>query len=387
MTYESLILNKGKEKALNRKHPWIFSGAFKNIPSHFTEGLLVEVLDAKKNFKAFGIFQPGRIAVKILSFEKVDRIDQLISDKIDRALDYRSSLGLFDQKNTNCYRLIFGEGDGMTGLIIDQYDHTAVIQIHSAGWKPYLDQIAKALQGKNGIQNIYNRPSSKLGLEADKAYLLGGREEVKVFEYGHQFLIDWEEGQKTGFFIDQRENRKKLGKYAHGKSVLNTFSYTGGFSIYALKEGAEKVVSVDISDSAIELANKNAELNNVAKKHEGISSDVFEYLKEYGKDFDIIVLDPPAFSKNKRTMHNAVQAYKRLNLLAFRKIKKGGIVFSFSCSQHINPKLFEDTIRAAALESGREINILEKLGQPADHPISLFYPEGEYLKGLVLKVD
>ncbi len=388
MNYETLILSKGKEKALDRRHPWIFSGAFKNIPPHLNGGEIVEVLDAKKNFKALGFFSQGRIAVKVLSFTPAENIESLLKNSIQEAIDYRAEMGIFDLAKTNCYRLIFGEGDRLPGLIVDQYDHTAVVQLHHKGWIPYLDFIGNCLKDQNGIKNVYHKISEKLGdIETNQPYLIGENQKSNVKEHGNLFDIDWEDGQKTGFFIDQRENRRILGSYSKGKSVLNTFSYTGGFSIYALKNGARNAVSVDISQSAIDIANRNAEINDCSKKHEGIAQDVFEYLKEKGDQFDIIILDPPAFSKNRRTLHNAVQAYKRLNLLAFKKIKKGGMVFTFSCSQHVNPKLFEDTIRAAALESNRRINIIEKLGQPADHPMNIYYPEGEYLKGLLLKID
>tara|TARA_R110002072_G_scaffold91862_4_gene204778 strand:- start:179 stop:1345 length:1167 start_codon:yes stop_codon:yes gene_type:complete len=388
MNYETLILAKGKEKALERKHPWIFSGAFKNIPSHLQGGEIIEVLDSKNNFKAIGFFSLGRIAVKVLSFSAVENIEDLLKESIENAVEYRSSLGFFDDKKTNCQRLIFGEADSLPGLIVDQYDHTAVIQLHHKAWLGFLNTIAENLLGKNGIRNVYHKLSEKISTsEIKSSYLIGEKEDVEIKENGHSFLVDWEDGQKTGFFIDQRENRRILGEFSNAKSILNCFSYTGGFSIYALKNGASKVVSVDISQSAIDMANANADLNRCSEKHEGFAQDVFEYLKENGDQFDIIILDPPAFSKNRRTLHNAVQAYKRLNLLAFKKIKKGGLVFSFSCSQHVNPKLFEDTIRAAALESNRKINIIQKLGQPSDHPMNIYYPEGEYLKGLILRID
>lgn len=388
MNYETLVLSKGKEKALERRHPWIFSGAFKNIPSQLNDGDIVEVQDLKGNFRALGFFSTGRIAVKVLSFSPIEEIETLLEKSIQEALNYRLEMGIFNLEKTNTYRLIFGEGDRLPGLIVDQYDHTAVIQLHHKGWIPFLDFLAKCLNGKNGIRNVYHKVSEKIGgIENGEPYLIGQKEKAQVQEYGNSFDIDWEDGQKTGFFIDQRENRKILGSLVKGKSVLNTFSYTGGFSIYALQNGASKAVSVDISQSAIDIANRNAALNGYDQNHEGIAQDVFEYLKEKGDQFDRIILDPPAFSKNRRTLHNAVQAYKRLNLLAFKKIKKGGMVFTFSCSQHVNPKLFEDTIRAAALESNRRINIIQKLGQPADHPMNIYYPEGEYLKGLILKVD
>lgn len=388
MNYETLILAKGKEKALERKHPWIFSGAFKNIPSHLQGGEIIEVLDSKNNFKAIGFFSLGRIAVKVLSFSVVENIEDLLKESIENAVEYRNSLGFFDDKKTNCQRLIFGEADSLPGLIVDQYNHTAVIQLHHKAWLGFLNTVAENLLGKNGIRNVYHKLSEKISTaEIKSSYLIGEKEDIEIKENGHSFLVDWEDGQKTGFFIDQRENRKILGEFSNAKSILNCFSYTGGFSIYALKNGASKVVSVDISQSAIDMANANAELNKCSEKHKGFAQDVFEYLKENGDQFDIIILDPPAFSKNRRTLHNAVQAYKRLNLLAFKKIKKGGLVFSFSCSQHVNPKLFEDTIRAAALESNRKINIIQKLGQPSDHPMNIYYPEGEYLKGLILRID
>lgn len=388
MNYETLSLSKGKDRALERKHPWIFSGAFKQIPSQLKDGELVKVVDHKKNFKALGFFHSGRIAVKVLSFVDGDSVEDLLKAKIAKAFKYRQEVGILNLDETNCYRLVFGESDQLPGLIIDQYDHTAVVQIHHAGWIPFLTLIAESIKGENGIKNVYLKAKEKLKLsENTSEYILGEWEETEVKEHGLNFKIDWAKGQKTGFFIDQRESRKRLGELSKGKTVLNTFSYSGGFSIYALKGGAKNAVSVDISQSAIDLANENAELNTVQKKHLGVVGDVFEYLKSEGENFDIIVLDPPAFSKNKRSLHNAVQAYKRLNLLAFNKIKSGGLVFTFSCSQNVNPKLFEDTMRAAALESGRNITVLEKLGQPIDHPINLNYPEGEYLKGLILRVE
>lgn len=385
--FESLQLQKGKEKALQRRHPWIFSGAFKELPAHLPDGELVEVKDAQQNFKALGFFHQGKIAVRVLSFEPVENVSSLIGKKISQALGLRQKLGLIGHKNTNCCRLVFAEGDGLPGLIIDRYADTAVVQVHLTGWLPYLDTIADALLEHNFLQHVYSKPADKLGAGEHHGWLRGGTDENTVLENGHRFLIDWEEGQKTGFFIDQRENRRRLGELAHGKKVLNTFSYTGGFSIYALANGATKAVSVDISQAAVDLADENARLNGFADRHESFAGDVFEYLQAEGDGFDVIVLDPPAFSKSRRTTHKAVQAYKRLNALAMKKIKPGGIIFTFSCSQHVDPKLFEDTLRAAAITTGKNIRILERLVQPADHPVSIYHPEGEYLKGMVLEVS
>ena len=385
MKFDVLTLKKGKERSLERRHPWVFSGAFVGIPQ-LKEGQLVKIQNSKKEILGIGFFHHGSITVKVLSFKDIDNVNDLIAEKLNKALSYREEF--LDQSHTNCYRLVFGEGDGLPGLMIDRYDKTAVIQVHHNGWIPFLEQIAEILTSCVYLETVVSKPSEKLknhGLEPF-SYLKGSKQDQNVIENGNAFIIDWEKGQKTGFFIDQRENRKRLGELSRGKSVLNTFSYTGGFSIYALKNGATKAVSVDLSQSAVDLANKNAELNGVEKRHEGVAADVFDYLKSEGEKYDVVILDPPAFSKNKRTVHNAVQAYKRLNLLAMKKIKKGGILFSFSCSQHVNPKLFEDTIRAAAIEAKREVILMEKLGQPLDHPINMFYPEGEYLKGLVLKI-
>ncbi|MGB0178168.1 MAG: class I SAM-dependent rRNA methyltransferase, partial [Owenweeksia sp.] len=257
---------------------------------------------------------------------------------------------------------------------------------HHAGWTPFLHLIQRKLTEKL-VKFVYYKPADKMD-QSGKGWLTQKPDDGhEVMEYGHRFQVDWEEGQKTGFFLDQRENRKKLADFATGRTVLNTFSYTGGFSIYALKAGAQKVVSVDISQAAIDLANENARLNGLSEKHTGITSDVLQYLKSEGGNFDIIILDPPAFSKSRRTIHNAVQGYKRLNSKAISEIKSGGLIFTFSCSQHMTAQLFEDTIRAAAIEAGRPVRIVERLGQPADHPVNIYHPEGAYLKGLILAVD
>ena len=388
MQFKQLKLKKGKEKVLARRHPWMFSGAFKFIPDELEEGELTEVLDTWGNFQALGFFLRGQISVKVLSFQPVQDPENLIKSKLKAALQFRSDIGLMHQLNTNCLRLVFGEGDGLPGLIIDKYDQTAVLQIYHKGWIPFLQFIADYLIHSGNVKHVYNKASEKIGLQEEVFGSISGEDPNRIVkEHGHLFQVDWERGQKTGFFIDQRENRKRVGELARGKSLLNTFSYTGGFSVYALKAGATSVVSVDSSAPAIELANQNAILNEVADRHRGITQDVFEHLKAHGDQYDIVVLDPPAFAKSKRALHNAVQAYKRLNLMAMQRIKPGGTIFTFSCSQHMSMQLFEDTIRAASISSGRNMRLVERLAQPADHPVNMFHPEGAYLKGLLLRVD
>ncbi|WP_417612943.1 class I SAM-dependent rRNA methyltransferase [Owenweeksia hongkongensis] len=388
MNYNTISLKKGKEKFLHRKHPWIFSGAFKELPQDFEEGSIIEVLDFKGNFQALGFFHRKSIAVNILSFEPVENVEDLIIQKIKRALDYRNQTEVLKDNYTDCCRLVFGEGDNLSGLIIDKYADTAVIQIHLEGWIPYLQLIADTLMKEDHINHVFSKPADKISVPHNMIGTLAGESSRTVaLEHGLKFNIDWEGGQKTGFFIDQRENRKCLADFSKGKKVLNTFSYSGGFSIYALQAGAELAVSVDISEAAVQLANENAELNNVADRHKGIASDVFEHLKNDGDQYDVIILDPPAFAKNHRSVHNAVQGYKRLNLAAMKKIKEGGIIFTFSCSQHVGAQLFEDTLRAAAIESGRNIKIMDRLTQPIDHPINIYHPEGEYLKGFILHIS
>jgi len=388
MSYKKLHLAKGKERALQRSHPWVFSGAFKNIPQEIAEGDLVEIHKAKGGLVATGFFHPGRIAVRVLKFGEISDFEEFLRERIKAAVNYRSNAGLFDKTDTNCFRMVFGEGDLLPGLVIDRYAKVAVIQIHLSAWLPYLQTISGILQSFDFIEGVYSKPVAKFSdAEGAAGWLTAEVDEKVVLENGHQFKIDWEEGQKTGFFIDQRENRALLGQLSKGKSVLNTFSYSGGFSIYALKNGASKAVSVDISGSAVDLAVENAELNQVADRHSGVAADVFEYLAQLGDQFDIIVLDPPAFSKSIRTTHNAVQAYKRLNRAAIQKIKSGGLIFTFSCSQHVGPQLFEDTVRAAAIGTHRHVRIMRHLSQPADHPVNLYHPEGEYLKGLVLQIN
>ena len=390
--YATIILHKGKEFSIQRKHPWIFSGAIKVKDSQLNDGDLVNVFSSTNQFLACGHFQDGSISVRILSYEK-NKIDtQFYLNKFQSAFNYRKDIHLTDSSDTNVYRLIFGEGDGLPGLIIDNYNSHFVIQCHSIGMHRQLKNISDALSElfKDNIKTIYDKSAETLPKEYASTiknnFLFGSDQNTVVKENGNEFLIDWVNGQKTGFFIDQRENRKLLASYSKGKKVLNTFCYTGGFSVYAAKADANEVHSIDVSKTAIELTNKNAELNQL-KNHSSTAIDTFDFLKTAGKDYDIIILDPPAFAKSRKVSHNAVMGYKRLNAEAIKIIKPGGILFTFSCSQVINRELFFNTITAAAMEAKRNVKILHYLSQPADHPISLFFPEGEYLKGLVIYVE
>ena len=397
MEMKTIVINKGKENAIERKHPWVFSGAINRIISDTGEapidGELVEVVDFKNNFLALGYFSDATIAVRIISFQN-EKINQAFWDnKIKSAFTVRKSLGLTDNPSTNMYRLMHGEGDGIPGLIIDFYNGTAVIQAHTIGVYNAITQISKALQKVYGEQlvAVYNKSAESLAKQTDEIveneYVFKNEEpQIIGLENDNQFNLDWIAGQKTGFFLDQRENRALIAKYSKGKKVLNTFCYSGGFSIYALKAGAKEVHSVDSSQKAMDLTDANVKLNK-CKKHKSFTSDTLEYLKDNSIDYDVIILDPPAYAKNKKAKHNAIQGYKRLNLMALKQIKPGGILFTFSCSQVVNRKLFYDTITAAAIESRRNIRVLEHLSQPADHPVNIYHPEGEYLKGLVLYVE
>jgi 23S rRNA (cytosine1962-C5)-methyltransferase len=397
MELKSIVLNRDKEKSLQRKHPWVFSGAINRIVSDTGEapsdGELVEVVDFKNNFLALGYFSDGTIAVRIVSFTKIAINQAFWTAKIQAAFDVRQSLNLTDNTATNMYRLMHAEGDGVPGLIIDFYNGTAVIQAHSIGIYNNLDYIVKALQNvyKDKLIAIYNKSAESLAKQTnavvENEYIYqNGEPSLIGTEHNCNFNLDWINGQKTGFFLDQRENRKLLGDFSKNKMVLNTFCYSGGFSISALKAGATEVHSVDSSQTAIELTDANVKLNKL-KNHQSFTSDTLDYLKENTIDYDVIILDPPAYAKNQKAKHNAVQGYKRLNALALKQIKPGGILFTFSCSQAVNRKLFYDTITAAAIEVGRNIRVLHHLSQPADHPVNIFHPEGEYLKGLVLFVE
>ncbi|MCR5887533.1 class I SAM-dependent rRNA methyltransferase [Hymenobacter sp. J193] len=396
MPTASVTLKPGKDQSLRRLHPWVFSGAIGRMRGEVVEGELVAVHAANGELLGVGHYAPGSIAVRMLAFGTEAQWPDAAfwEEKIRNAYQLRQGLGLTGTGNTNVYRLAHAEGDGMPGLIIDVYGDTAVVQTHSAGMYKARPLIAQALQAViPGLRAIYDKSAetvpTKAAPDAQNGYLFGessGQEHV-VQENGHPFAVDWETGQKTGFFIDQRDNRSLLARYAPGRRVLNTFCYTGGFSSYALMAGAELVHSVDSSKKAIELTERNAALTGLQDRHEAYAQDVFSFLKDRHNQYDLIVLDPPAFAKHLSARHNALMGYKRLNVAGLRQIAPGGLLFTFSCSQVVSMELFEGAILAAAIEAGRPARILHRLTQPADHPVSLFHPEGEYLKGLVLAVE
>ncbi len=383
------VLKKGKEEAIGRKHPWIFSGAIQHIDP-CTSGELIEISDYKGNFCGIGYSGTGSIALRVLSFENEPIDTHFWQKRFQMSYQLRQDLGLGLQGDTTAYRLIHGEGDGIPGLIVDIYGKTAVLQAHTDGIYEQLTPISEALRAVMGasLERIYSKSRSSMhDDEVEDRYLLGSPSTEVATENGMKFRINWEEGQKTGFFIDQRENRKLLKHYAAGKTVLNTFSYSGGFSVAALLGNASKVVSVDISQHAINLADDNVQLNDVAMRHTGICDDVLKYLSDAQEMYDIVVLDPPAFAKSVKKKHAATMGYKRLNILGMKRVAAGGLLFTFSCSQVIDTELFEHTVRAAAIESGRNARILHRLSQGPDHPVNIFHPEGHYLKGLVIRVD
>ena len=390
---QTLQLRKGKSESLRRFHPWIFSGAITRIPENLAEGALVRVVDENNKFMALGHYQVGSIAVRVLSFtdRKIDHAFWV--ERLSEAYQVRCALDLVRPDN-DIYRLVHGEGDQLPGLIIDVYGETAVMQAHSVGMHCYRQEIAEALVEacKGAVKHVYYKSETTLPYKADlhqeNGFLVGGDETNIATENGLQFHIDWLKGQKTGFFIDQRENRKLLEAYSKGKSVLNMFCYTGGFSVYAMRGEAKLVHSVDSSAKAIDLTRANAELNFPGdKRHEAFTEDAFKFLEQAGSNYDLIILDPPAFAKHKDALRNALKGYTRLNSIAFQKIRKGGIVFTFSCSQAVNKDQFRLAVFTAAAQSGRHVRILHQIHQPADHPINIYHPEGEYLKGLVLQVE
>ena len=390
----SVILKKGKEVSVLRKHPWIFSGAIQYLPKPLQDGDVVDVLASDKQYLGTGHYQGGgSISVRVLSFTKQD-IDQLFwNSKILNAKNYRFHLGL-PSNITDTYRLIHGEGDGVPGLIVDIYNNIAVIQTHSIGVHKAAAQITKAITQNFEIQidTIYLRCKDTLpeqyGMTVSDDFLLGDKEETIVKENNILFKINVITGQKTGFFLDQRENRALVGRYAKDKSVLNCFCYTGGFSLYALAAGASLVDSVDISQKAVDLMDENITLNNHTANHHSHCANVMQYLaNEEVPQYDIVIVDPPAFAKSLHKRHNAVQAYKRLNAMAMKKVKSGGFLFTFSCSQVVGTQLFYDTIVAAGIEANKNVRVVQSLSQGPDHPIHLFHPEGHYLKGLVLYIE
>ena len=403
--YKTIQLKKGKEESLKRFHPWVFSGAVQHIDEGIEEGDTVRVVTSQGQFIAVGHYQIGSISVRVLSFQDRAIDASYWEERISSALTMRQRIGIADNTENNTYRLIHGEGDGIPGLIIDCYGETAVIQAHSVGIHLCRKEIAKALVDvmEERIRNVYYKSETTLPYKAKleeetyeaaaanglkNGFLYGGSEENTAVENGLAFHVDWLRGQKTGFFIDQRENRALLERYSKGKSVLNMFCYTGGFSVYAMRGGAKQVHSVDSSAKAIELTNANIRLNFPDdSRHEAFCEDAFKFLEKEGDKYDLIILDPPAFAKHRAALRNALKGYTRLNVKAFEHIKKGGILFTFSCSQVVTKDNFRNAVFTAAAQARRSVRILHQLHQPADHPINIYHPEGEYLKGLVLYVE
>ncbi|MCX6252195.1 MAG: class I SAM-dependent rRNA methyltransferase [Bacteroidetes bacterium] len=376
-------LNPGKEASIRRFHPWLFSGAIKSTEGSPQAGDIVEVFSSGGQYLATGHFDRASIAVKIFSFSQVEINYSFWQKKLEDAFWVRQSLGLTESSMTNAYRLVFGEGDGLPGLIIDYYHGVCVIQTQTAGMERMKDDLAKILQGIYGdrLKAVYHKTDSA----GAGSYLYGLPQTGLITETGHQFLVDWEKGQKTGFFLDQRTNRMFAQFYARDKQVLNAFSYSGAFTVYALKGGASMVHSIDSSRQAIRWTDENLKLNNLEQsRHVGIIGDVKKYLVEPGEKYDLIILDPPAFAKTHQVSHNALQAYRFINARAISRLSKGGMILTFSCSQAISREMFKSMILAAALESGREIRIVHQLSQGPDHPVSVYHPEGDYLKGVIL---
>jgi 23S rRNA (cytosine1962-C5)-methyltransferase len=393
MELVKVTLKSGKDQSVRRYHPWIFSGAIKKIYGTPQEGDVVEVFDNHDNFLATGHYQSGSIMVRILSFDREERGIALIAKRIDDALRYRSNLPFVKGGDTNLMRLIHGEGDNLPGLIVDYYNGVAVIQTHSVGFHRIRNDIASLLMENRWfpVNAVYDRSEKSMpgsaGVTVNEGFIAGSSEESIVTEYGNRFRVDWVNGQKTGFFIDQRENRRLLGEFSEGKRVLNLFGYTGGFSVYALRN-ALMVDTVDVSARATEMAAVNIEMNFPgSERHRALVADAFEYLDNAAERYDLMILDPPAFAKHGNVLHNALQGYKRLNMKAIEKIEPGGVIFTFSCSQVVSRDNFRKSVFAAAANTGRKVRIIHQLTQPADHPVNIYHPESEYLKGLVLSVE
>lgn len=393
--YPIIKLRKGKDEAVKRFHPWIFSGAIESADPGLQAGDIVTVVDSRNNILGTGFAEAGNIAVKVLSFDN-RRIDRFFwKERLAKAFELRQLMGLTDNEHTNCYRLVHSEGDNLPGLIIDIYNKTAVVQAQTEGMALNVKTIAEVLMTIDGlnINSVYNKSSDamqRMGKEAvEDGYLIGENSDDFVLENDSKFLVDWEGGQKTGFFLDQRFNRDLVRQLAKGKNVLNTFCYTGGFSVTALRGGANKVVSVDCSKKAIAACEKNIALNGFSiEDNPSVAEDAKLFLQNMKKgEFDLIILDPPAFAKNHKSLHKGLQGYKFINLEAMKKIKEGGLLFTFSCSQAVDKAQFQSIVMAAAIEAGRKAQIIFQLDQPDDHPVNIYHPEGAYLKGLVLKID
>ena len=395
--YPVIRLIKGKEEAILRFHPWIFSGAIEYAEKGIQAGDTVSVTDYQGNVIATGFAETGSIAVKILCFENRKIDEWLFLDRLNAAYELRKQLGLVGNPHTDCYRLIHSEGDGLAGLIVDIYHHTAVVQAQTEGMALHLKEIVRALKliPDLGLEAIYNKSADamrRMGKDdaTEDGYLWGASpEQHLVMENDSRFMVDWENGQKTGFFLDQRDNRELVRQLAQGKTVLNAFGYTGGFSVTALKGGAKRVVTVDASQKAIQAAEENIELNGYSKSDNPcVVADMKDFVKEMPEgEFDLIILDPPAFAKRHQDRHRGLQGYRYLNAEAIKRIAKGGLLFTFSCSQAVDKATFQGIVTAAAIEAGRKVRILYQLSQPTDHPINIFHPEGAYLKGLVLYVE
>lgn len=394
MEYKKIILKRGKEESLKRLHPWVFSGAIDRWDDSIEEGDLVSVYTHDGKFVGNGHFQVGSISVRILSFDSEAIDEEFFSKRLNAAMKMRTALNLLREDNTS-FRLVHGEGDFLPGLVVDIYGNTAVVQAHSPGMHFARNAIANALVNMPGslVKNVYYKSETtlpyKAQLDAQNDYIIGEYDTNIAIENGLKFHVDWLKGQKTGFFVDQRENRSLLEKYSQGRNVLNMFCYTGGFSFYAMRGNANLVHSVDSSSKAIQLTNDNVNLNFPSdNRHKAFAEDAFKFLSEMQKDaYDLIILDPPAFAKHKSALKNALIGYRKINAKAFEKIKSGGILFTFSCSQAVNKEQFRLAVFSAAAQSGRKVRILHQLTQPADHPINIYHPEGEYLKGLVLYVE
>lgn len=395
VSYKRVYLKSGKEESLKRFHPWIFSGAIAYAEGEPEEGEVVDVYTSKKEFIACGHFQIGSIAVRVLSFAQETVDHAFWVRKLESARALRVALGLIGNSQTDTYRLVHGEGDNLPGLIIDIYGSTAVMQAHSAGMHVCRLEIADALIQVMGdtVRNIYYKSETTLPFKADllakeNGFIKGGSTDNVAMENGLRFHVDWLKGQKTGFFVDQRENRHLLERYASGRNVLNMFCYTGGFSFYAMRGGAKLVHSVDSSAKAIDLTNENVKLNFPDDpRHQAYAEDAFKFLDRMGDQYDLIILDPPAFAKHRDALRNALRGYTKLNAKAFEKIRPGGILFTFSCSQVVTKENFRNAVFTAAAQAGRSVRILHQLTQPGDHPVNIYHPEGEYLKGLVLYVE
>ncbi len=392
--YKTITLKKGKDESLKRFHPWVFSGAIKHCEDGIDEGDTVRVIKENGDFIAIGHYQIGSIAVRVLSFEEIEIDDNFFTERLVMAFAMRKSIGVADNPANNTYRLVHGEGDNLPGLVIDCYGETAVMQAHSVGMHVCRNVIAKVLMNVMGerIKNVFYKSETTLPFKAElgqeNGFIYGRSENNTAVENGLKFHVDWLKGQKTGFFIDQRENRSLLERYSKGKTILNMFCYTGGFSFYAMRGGERVVHSVDSSAKAIELTNANVGLNFPEdKRHVAYCEDAFKFLDKADDVYDLIILDPPAFAKHRNALHNALKGYTRLNLKAMQRIRPGGILFTFSCSQVVTKDNFRNAVFTAAALAGRKVRILHQLHQPADHPVNIYHPEGEYLKGLVLYVE